>query len=176
MNVKSILHFCTNNRIHFPQSYDSQTTSINVSYQWKTEKIFCLISVLWTNIAFNTSRSVLFGAYLLAPVEQPAWRKLQGIFFEWTQNAINLAYLLTFSVLTLQQIYHFERISPLHQSTRSPRAQKHNATFVWLKFHYFVPLQFTETNFLSIIIFKSSPPFNSYSICTMVSHYQLTCT
>jgi hypothetical protein len=43
------------------------------------------------------------------------------------------------------------------------------------KFHCFVPLQFTETNFLSIIMYKSSTPFNSYSMPTMVSHYKLTC-
>jgi hypothetical protein len=64
---------------------------------------YFVISVLRTNVTFNTSRSVFFGAYLLAPAEQPAWHTLQDIFFEQTQNAINMAYLLTFSVLILQQ-------------------------------------------------------------------------
>jgi hypothetical protein len=54
---------------------------------------------------------VFFGAYVLAPADKPVWHTLKGILFELTQHGINLAYLLTFSVLALQQIYYFERIT-----------------------------------------------------------------
>jgi hypothetical protein len=75
----------------------------------KQKRFFVWYQSFEENIPFKTSRSVFFAAYLPEPAEQPAWCTLQSIFFEWTQNAINLVYLLTFWVLTLQQIYHFER-------------------------------------------------------------------
>jgi hypothetical protein len=114
---------------------DSQTTYINGMHQQKTESILCLISVLWTNITFNTSRYVFFNTYLQQiylsgriPCETLSqWTRSPNVRTQLSCGS-NSSVLFLFNLLNKILVYHYVLLQHLKiwDSNRQHTTTHHN--------------------------------------------------